>query len=537
MNTRRRRLAWSWMAAATAVFAGSALPLSAGVEEAYGPVIARQIVSGLNQPLFVTAPTGETRWLFVVQKGGAIRLFDRQAGAMAAGNLLTVSPITTNSERGLLGLAFHPDFSENGYFFVNFTNGSGHTVIRRYTMATQSPYAVASGSALDIITIPQDFSNHNAGWIDFSPVDGYLYIPMGDGGSGNDPNDRAQDRSNLLGSIVRIDVDGDDFPGDAARNYRIPPTNPFLGQGGRPETWAYGLRNPWRNSFDRETGDLWIADVGQSSREEINFQPAGSAGGENYGWRLMEGTRRTSMDPEASLEGLTDPVFEYDFSDGNKAITGGYVYRGGKMPQLVGTYFFADYVADFVQSFRYSGSGLVSADDVTDWTAQFGNISNPVSFGEDGEGELFIVSLFGQVYEITQAPWYLWRNRHFSREQILDPEISGPHADPNGNGVPNLLAHALGMDPLAAGEPVPVEMRVEGDDGEQYLALWVKKAPGTTDVSLVVESSDSLLPGSWSEQTTVVISDSSEGLLVRDAVPVGQASRRFLRLRADLLTD
>jgi glucose/arabinose dehydrogenase len=482
----------------------------------------------------VTAPPGETRWLFILQKGGAIRLFDRQTGQMAAENLLTISPISTNSERGLLGLAFHPGFSDNGFFFVNFTNSVGSTVIRRYTMATQSPYSVAAGSALDILTIPQDFANHNAGWLDFSPIDGYLYIPMGDGGSGNDPNRRAQDRTNLLGSIVRIDVDGDDFPGDATRNYRIPPDNPFMGQSGRPEIWAYGLRNPWRNSFDRETGDLWIADVGQSAREEINFQSAISSGGENYGWRLKEGTLRTHLDPEESTEGMTDPIYEYDFSDGSKAIAGGYVYRGEAMPQLRGEYFFADYIADFVKSFRYSGTGKVNPADVVDWTAQFGNISNPASFGEDGVGELFIVSLFGQVYQITQSPWYLWRNRHFSHEQIMDPEISGPGADPDGDGLGNLLEFALGLDPLSGDGLVPVQTGMEEIEGELYLTLTAAKAPEATDVSLVVESSSDLT-GGWTTGGTVVLVDNAQQLRVRDSAPVGAADRRFLRLRARLV--
>src|SRR5690606_17874433 len=275
--------------------------------------------------------------------GGRIRIFDLVEETLLAEDFLTVSPITTDSERGLLGLAFHPDFSDTRMFFVNFTDSSGNTVVRRYRVESgEPPSTVEAGSALDLLKLEQPFSNHNGGWMGFGP-DGYLYIAVGDGGSGHDPQNNGQNKNSLLGKMLRIDVNGDDFPTDSSRNYAIPDDNPFVGADGLDEIWAYGLRNPWRNSFDRETGDFWIGDVGQSTREEINFQPAASTGGENYGWRLREGSIATpGAVGGARPAGNVDPVYDYGLS-GSQSITGGYVYRGSAMPQLRGHYFFADY--------------------------------------------------------------------------------------------------------------------------------------------------------------------------------------------------
>lgn len=522
-----------------AALAGWALlslpPLLHSVDESYGPIIAEEIVSGLDSPVYAATPPHDSRHLFIVQKGGSIRVFDREEKSLLSGSLLTLSPITTNSERGFLGLAFHPDFAENRRFYVNFTDGSGATVVRRYRMRdSQPPYALESGSALDLLTVPQPYPNHNAGWIGFGPVDGYLYVALGDGGSANDPLENGQNKNTLLGSMLRIEVDNDHFPGDSARNYAIPPGNPFVGKDGRDEIWAYGLRNPWRNSFDRETGDLWIADVGQNSREEINFQPAGDPGGANYGWRLREGTIATPTGGVGGSPppGNVDPVYEYDFSDGPKAIAGGYVYRGAAMPQLHGHYFFADYVADFIRSFRYAGSGMINGNEVEDWTARFGNISNPASFGESAEGDIFIVSLSGKIYQITQSPWYLWRNRHFSDDEIRDMNTSGPEASPQGDGIPNLLKYALDVDPTKPGGRLPIDVTVESIDGENYLVLTVERSPDATDVTLLVEAASAPgADGTWSDGV-VVIEDGPARLRVRDAIPVPSADRRFLRLRA-----
>ncbi|TVR49181.1 MAG: hypothetical protein EA425_12905 [Puniceicoccaceae bacterium] len=508
-------------------------PDDAGLFDLHGPVITRTIIPfGLVQPLFLTAAPGDHDRLFILEKPGRIRIYDRTTETLLPTPFLTVSPITTNSERGLLGLAFHPDFENNGYFFINYTNQTGSNVIRRYRVSEMNPNLADPASAFDLLTIPQDFANHNGGWIGFSPIDGYLYIAVGDGGSGNDPLRRAQNRSNLLGTIVRIDVDGDDFPEDSSRNYRIPPDNPFIGETGvRPEIWAYGLRNPWRCSFDRETGDLWIADVGQDNREEINFQPADSQGGENYGWRIKEGTRITGLEPGADLSGLTDPVHEYDFSDGRKSITGGYVYRGGALPHLRGMYFFADYIADFIRSFHYEG-GVVAMEDVIDWSTAFLAIPDVSSFGEDAAGELYLVSLTGSVRQITQEGWFLWRNAHFTPGQLADPDVSGFHATPGNDTLTNLFRYAVGLTPFEPAHPSPLQTTLESLDGETYLVLAVERDRRRPGINFIVETTATPdVPGSWSTTATVALEDSETLLRVRDAQPVSAAERRFIRLR------
>ncbi|MEX2382073.1 MAG: PQQ-dependent sugar dehydrogenase [Opitutales bacterium] len=361
-------------------------PIASGYnEEAFGPLTAHVTVQGLARPVFLTVPPGDRERHFIVEQGGWILIYDTTSEELLDDPFLTVTDISTGGERGLLGLAFHPDYAGNGFFFINFTDSAGDTVIRRYTVSSEDPDRADPESATTVFTFEQDFSNHNGGWIGFSPDDGYLYIASGDGGSGNDPNNRGQDTSQLLGKMLRINVDGDDFPEDDNRNYAIPQDNPFVNADGRDEIWAYGLRNPWRSSFDRETGDLWIADVGQSAREWIHFQPGGSEGGQNYGWRIREGTLVTGMDP--LVEGIVDPIYEFPHPEG-RAIIGGYVYRGEDMPALRGTYFFGDYMEDWVRSFRYEGE-LISNEEVTDWTEALTPsrpvLSNPVSFGEDAD--------------------------------------------------------------------------------------------------------------------------------------------------------
>jgi autotransporter-associated beta strand protein len=269
---------------------------------------------------------------------------------------------------------------------------------------------VDSTSARDVLSITQPYSNHNGGWLDFGR-DGHLYIAMGDGGSSNDPHNYSQDRSSLLGKMLRLDVSGDDFPTDATRNYRVPATNPFVGQAGmRGEIWAYGLRNPWRNSFDRATGDLYMGDVGQSAREEINFQPAASAGGENYGWRVREGTISTGLTGQSGTP-LVAPIYDYVRGSGTfqgLSVTGGYVYRG-PVAALDGQYFFGDYVRGRLFSLVFNGTtpGAFNGTNFTsrtDWTASTtttaGTIGNISSFGEDAAGNVYLVSYGGSVFRI-----------------------------------------------------------------------------------------------------------------------------------------
>lgn len=351
------------------------------------------IASGLSQPLFATSPPGDTSRLFIVEQTGRIRIFD--GSQMLAAPFLDISgKISCCDEEGLLGLAFHPNFDSNGFFFVNYTTTSGgrKTRIERYSLSIDPNLADIS-SALTILEISQPFSNHNGGMIAFGP-DGFLYIGMGDGGSGGDPQNNGQNGNTLLGKLLRIDVDSD----SSGRNYAIPPSNPFVGAiDTLDEIWAFGVRNPWRFSFDRGTGDLYIADVGQGLIEEINVQLSQSLGGENYGWRLKEGTN--CFIPSSGCESLTfltDPITQYTHVAGRCSITGGYVYRGCAIPDLAGTYFYADWCTQEIWSFRYDGTAIL---DSTSRSAELGININVTSFGQDGKGELYVIGS-GQVFKI-----------------------------------------------------------------------------------------------------------------------------------------
>jgi glucose/arabinose dehydrogenase len=346
------------------------------------------VVEGLDSPVHLTAPAGDDERLFVVEQPGRIVVV--RDGAVLPAPFLDIEPLTSSGgERGLLGLAFHPEYATNGWFYVNHTDTDGDTRIVRYT-ASADPDVADPGTAEPILSVDQPFANHNGGQLAFGP-DGMLYIGMGDGGDGGDPQNHAQRPETLLGSILRIDV-------DAGSPYAVPADNPFVDDPvAAPETWAYGLRNPWRFSFDRQTGDLYIADVGQRSVEEVSFQPASSGGGENYGWRIMEGTECYQPSTGCDTAGLVQPVHEYGHSDGC-SITGGHVYRGTLGPTLVGRYFFADYCGTWIRSLRMSGGVAV---DVLDHSADFGEVAEITSFGEDGIGELYVVSHRGRIYRFV----------------------------------------------------------------------------------------------------------------------------------------
>jgi glucose/arabinose dehydrogenase len=298
--------------------------------------------TGLSRPVQMTHAGDGSGRLFVVEQAGRIRLIDD--GELVATPFLDISDrVSCCGERGLLGLAFPPGYSSKGYFYVNYTGASGDTVVARF-LVTGDPSAADAGSEEVILTIDQPYSNHNGGQLAFGP-DGYLYIGTGDGGSGGDPQNNAQDRLSLLGKILRIDVESGSGP------YAIPEGNPFADvDDAQPEIWALGLRNPWRFSFDTETGDLFIADVGQGDYEEINVQPAASTGGENYGWRILEGSHCYESDP-CDTRGLELPVFEYDHSLGC-SVTGGFVSRSGTWPRLDGVYLFGDYCSGRVWGLR-----------------------------------------------------------------------------------------------------------------------------------------------------------------------------------------
>jgi glucose/arabinose dehydrogenase len=373
------------------------------------PLTTIRVASGLTQPLFVTWPPNDPTRMFVVEKvsgtqQGRIRIVDMttQPGTILPTPFLTLS-VSTGSEQGALCMAFHPNYASNGKFYVSYTNTSGNSVIAQYTVSA-NPNVADPSSAVQVMTLAQPFTNHNGGWIGFGP-DGYLYCAFGDGGSGGDPGNRAQNINILLGKMLRIDVDGDDFPADSTRNYAIPPDNPFAGATpGLDEIWAYGLRNPWRNSFDRETGDMWIGDVGQNTWEEIDFAPAG-VGGRNYGWRCYEGNAAFNTSGCGAASNYVFPVHVYGRSLGFST-TGGYVYRGNAICDLRGTYFFADYGTSRIWSFRYTGSNNPPVTDRTSQLAPGGGLSiaSPASFGEDLFGELYICDINGgEVFKIVPA--------------------------------------------------------------------------------------------------------------------------------------
>jgi glucose/arabinose dehydrogenase len=336
------------------------------------------VTNRLDNPVLATHAGDGSGRLFIVEQTGAIWIF--RDGALSQRPFLDVEPlISCCGERGLLGLAFHPRYEENGFFYINYTNIQGDTIIARYQVSAD-PDVADPTSARTLMEIDQPFANHNGGHLAFGP-DGFLYIGMGDGGSGGDPLNSGQSLQTRLGKMHRIDV-------DAGSPYTIPPDNPFVGQPNRvAETWAYGLRNPWRFSFDRETGDLYIGDVGQGQWEEIDFQPAGSPGGQNYGWRIMEGLHCFNPSTNCNQMGLTLPIHEYSHSQGNCSVTGGYVYRGSQIPGLVGTYIFGDYCTGTIWGLKRNASGVWERTVLLDTNL---NIS---SFGEDEAGEVYVCDL------------------------------------------------------------------------------------------------------------------------------------------------
>jgi hypothetical protein len=354
------------------------------------------VVSGLTAPLYLTQPPGDTSRLFIVEQAGRVHIVKN--GTLLATPFLDITALVlSGGERGLLSLAFHPNYANNGQFFVDYTDKpNGNIQVARYTVSA-NPDVANAASAQPIISINHStFGNHNGGLVTFGP-DGFLYIGVGDGGGANNQLRTGQDTTQLLAKLLRIDVNG-------ALPYVVPASNPFVGRPpAKPEIWAYGLRNPWRFAFDRLTGDLYIADVGQGRREEVNFQAAASTGGQNYGWSILEGSLCFDNSP-CSSAGTVLPIFEYDHTTGSItgcSITGGYVYRGSRLPLLRGRYFFGDYCSGWVRSFRYV-SGAVQ--DLTDHTPQFGTLGNITSFGEDSRGELYIVVQGGSVYRIAPAP-------------------------------------------------------------------------------------------------------------------------------------
>ncbi len=342
------------------------------------------VASGLDDPVYLTAPPGDPR-LFVVEQAGRVMIVEN--GQLLSTPFLDIrDSVRSGGERGLLSMAFHPEYADNDLFFVSYTSQpNGDTRIVRYSVSADPDRADLASAR---VTLEQDqpFGNHNGGLIVFGP-NGKLYIGLGDGGSGGDPQGNGQNTGTLLGALLRIDVDGGD-------PYVVPGDNPFVGRAGKDEIWAYGLRNPWRFAFDREAGHLYIADVGQNDWEEVNVAST-SQGGLNYGWNIMEG-RHCYQAASCDTSGLVLPVAEYDHSQGC-SVTGGYAYRGSAVPEIRGHYFYSDYCSGFLRSFRYTGTGIT---DERSWDV--GELGSVLSFGEDAAGELYMLSSNGNVYRIIR---------------------------------------------------------------------------------------------------------------------------------------
>lgn len=334
-----------------------------------------QIASGLRQPVDIQDARDRSPRLFIVERPGRVRIL--QAGQLLAAPFLDITDRVEDgsSEQGLLGLAFHPDFANNGFFYLNYTGAGGGTVIARFS-ASSDPNLADAASETRLLTVAQPFANHNGGGVAFGP-DGYLYLGLGDGGAAGDPFGNGQNLDSLPGKILRIDV-------NEGEPYSIPADNPF-----GSEVWHFGLRNPWRFSFDRATGDMYVADVGQNQWEEIDFAPSGQ-GGLNFGWNIMEGNHDYA---DGSQSGLAAPVAEYDHSQGC-SVTGGYVYRG-LMPEWQGLYLYGDYCSGRIWGLLNSDQG---------WQARelFRPGYHISTFGEDASGELYVADLRGEIFRLER---------------------------------------------------------------------------------------------------------------------------------------
>jgi glucose/arabinose dehydrogenase len=437
----------------SAVVAAAALPprsRSTRAEEpqavAAGPVIALQsLASGLGPMTFI-ANAGDARLFLVIQTG---QILVYSGGSVLATPFLDLSGIiTSGGERGLLSVAFHPQYASNGFFFVYYTNGAGNIEVARYKRLASDPNVADPSSGVVLLTIDHRANNnHNGGQLQFGPEgpDAYLYIGTGDGGAGNDPPCNAQNDDQPLGKLLRIDVDQNV---NTTPFYGIPPSNPqALGAYPRNLTWAKGLRNPWRFSFDRLTGDLWIGDVGQSAREEIDVQPASSAGGENYGWKIMEGSLcgvggstncpTSPAPPPCNSPLFKYPLIEYDHGGGRCSVTGGYVYRGSQDPALFGTYLYGDYCSGQIW-----GSGQLLTPTVPQLT----------TFGEDAAGELYIGTGGGQFFRIV----------HVAATPTPTPTPLPPTATPTPTPTPADSRSAIPLPDRHRPEPRPLAPRQPG---------------------------------------------------------------------------
>ena len=350
-------------------------------------------VADVNAPVLAIGAGDGSGRLFIVEKGGRIRIV-KNGNLLATPFLDISSSVSRGGEQGLLGLAFHPSFETNRKFYVNFTNTAGNTVIREYKASSTNRDRVASGSARTLLKITQPYSNHNGGMLAFGR-DGYLYIGTGDGGSAGDPGNRAQSLNSLLGKMLRIDVNGR----TSTKPYRVPGSNPYVGRAGLNEIWQRGLRNPWRFSFDRSNGNLWIGDVGQNTWEEVDRAVRTSSGpgkAINWGWRVMEGRHCYQPASGCNTSGKKKPLVEYKHTDGRCSITGGYVYRGSAIPALRGYYVYGDYCTGEVWAVASGASAPAAGIRLLDTPRAI------AGFGQDDRGELYLCDLGGNaVYKIV----------------------------------------------------------------------------------------------------------------------------------------
>ena len=376
-----------------ALLGASLLPLHA-------EITVKEVAKGFERPVWAGMPKDSNGQLWVMEQAGRVWIVDLKTGQKAEKPFLDINSLVSRkgNEEGLLGLAFAPDFAKTGRFYVDYTDKEKQTRIVRFTSTDR--LTTDPASAENVLVYPSEFENHNGGWITFGP-DGMLYIGNGDGGSGNDPHNNAQNLNSYLGKILRLDVSPE-------KGYTVPKDNPFIGQeNAKPEIYAYGLRNPWRCSFDKKTGDLWIGDVGQNAWEEINFTPAGKTKGANFGWRLREGeiaTPKKDVGGDAPT-GAIEPIYVYKHGAGPSeglSVTGGYVYRG-PIRELQGRYIFGDYQNSRIWSFvERNGKASAFKDHTTSLQPAGGRINLISSFAEDNEGNLFILDHVGFVYQITE---------------------------------------------------------------------------------------------------------------------------------------
>jgi glucose/arabinose dehydrogenase len=451
-------------------------------------IAATRVASGVDVPLFVASPPGDLERLFVVSKHGTIDILDLQSGTMLPAPFLDVrTEISSAGEKGLLGLAFDPDFATNGHFYVNLINTAGDTEIRRYQVSSTNPDRADPASETLTIRIDQpDANNHKAGWLGFGP-DGYLYAALGDGGGAGDPDNNAQNADSLLGKLLRLDVSADEFPADPDRNYSIPSDNPFASGPGADEIYALGLRNPWRPSFDRGLGDFFIADVGQARWEEVNIGALGA----NYGWKRFEGNSLFS--PETPLSSpATFPIYAYDHSVG-ESITGGYVYRGSS-EGLQGHYFFGDFITGKIFTLHFDGTNWNAVDRTAQITPDVGSISQISSFGEDGAGNLYVVDLGGEIFRLTPQVVSADLGDTINGGSGDDLIFGGSGDDVVAGGIGNDELHGgNGADRLAGGDGDDVLLGDDGNDVFNGQAGLDAMAGGTGDDRYYVDNGGDLV--------------------------------------------